>query len=305
MDQALLTAIRTGKISQVRQQIKNGAAMDELNEDGYAALHEAVLEGQTEILASLIQLGAAPSLLDAFGNTPLHLACICGEMEMVQSLVKAGAHIDQTSSMKTWTPLMVALNHRRSSIAYWLLEEGADMNFIESAEGWTPLLVSCEQNLTGLSITLIRRGADVHHRLTGGDSLGKSALELISYYGNVEVAKCLIEHGIDLNLSPKGLSAVHWAVYNVHEDLLYCLVEHGADINVRAPGIYLNRTPLHYAVAFNQPDLTRFLLSRGADPSIPDDDGRSPMQLAVEGYLRSGNREASGQVVNLLRNFGR
>ena len=43
----------------------------------------------------------------------------------------------------------------------------------------------------------------------------------------------------------------------------------------------LNRTPLHIACLFDQPELTRFLIKEGVDLNIFDDHGSSPLILAV------------------------
>lgn len=59
--------------------------------------------------------------------------------------------------------------------------------------------------------------------------------------------------------------------------LLHELVEAGADINHEAG---TGDTPLHQAVEARSDDGVRFLLAAGADPTVKNDDGRTPRGLA-------------------------
>lgn len=46
--------------------------------------------------------------------------------------------------------------------------------------------------------------------------------------------------------------------------------------------LFEERTPLHEAVAANQPAIVRLLLERGADPDVRDGDGRLPLHRCIE-----------------------
>ncbi|MEZ4825295.1 MAG: ankyrin repeat domain-containing protein [Bacteroidia bacterium] len=253
------------------------------NETGSTLLHEAVQEGEVEMVRSLLAFGASVDILDSYGNTPMHVACIFGHKRVAETLIQFGAEIDSTSEMRTWTPLMLAINESYTDMAEWLIRQGANLNYVECSNGWTPLLVACEQGLRDMSIRLIKQGGRIDAKLTGGDVHGRSAIHLASYYGEVDIVRELLQQGQDINLVPEGggLSALHWAVYNNHPRLLRFLLCNGAEVDICAEGIYQNRTPLHYAVACDRYGMARILLDNDADPLLKDAEGVRPVDLAV------------------------
>ena len=56
-------------------------------------------------------------------------------------------------------------------------------------------------------------------------------------------------------------------------------MEAGANPNVRQQGGY---TPLHGAAHNGDAELVQLLLDHGADPAAPNDDGKTPRDLAPE-----------------------
>ena len=69
------------------------------------------------------------------------------------------------------------------------------------------------------------------------------------------------------------LDAVHRGSYLDVRSLL----EHGADVHVCADD---GRTPLHYAVSANRPDIALVLLRAGANPRAKSMDGLTPLDLS-------------------------
>jgi hypothetical protein len=60
------------------------------------------------------------------------------------------------------------------------------------------------------------------------------------------------------------------------------LLDVGADVNARGP---YEMTPLHFAASGGAFEAARLLLERGADPSLLDEKGRKPSDLAIKwGY---------------------
>jgi ankyrin repeat protein len=70
------------------------------------------------------------------------------------------------------------------------------------------------------------------------------------------------------------------------QEFVELAVQHGADINssyeakVGQGAGMKNFSPLQAAVAYNQPQVVAFLLSRGADQIASDYKGRTPLELA-------------------------
>lgn len=300
----LFDAIRIHDQKYIKRYLMLGGSPDVVNDRGSSLLHEAVYEENNVAVSILLDYNAKANVVDMFGNTPLHLACIFGNREAASLLLTHGAEIDYTSEGRSWTPLMLALNENYTEIAEWLISEGANLNHVDRKQGWTPLLVACEQGLTDITKRLIEKGSQVHAMVTDGDAKGRSAIHMLSYYGEVEVIKMLLDQGVDINLMPEGggLSALHWAVYNDHHQLMRFLVERGANVNLQAKGFYQGRTPLHYTVSGGKYHMAEYLLTYGADPLFKDLEGMSPIQMALNRFnLTKSDKDKL--LLQLLENF--
>jgi ankyrin repeat protein len=63
------------------------------------------------------------------------------------------------------------------------------------------------------------------------------------------------------------------------------LIESGANVRARRGGKGWPRagwTALHYVAAYGMLDLIEPLLAHGADPAQTDDEGRTPLRVAIE-----------------------
>jgi ankyrin repeat protein len=79
-----------------------------------------------------------------------------------------------------------------------------------------------------------------------------------------------------------------------HRDLVGLLLAHGASANAVQQGGF---TPLHSAARNGDETIVAMLILRGADPTRPADDGRTPVDMAVEAD--------HGALAELLRDFVR
>lgn len=287
----IFSVVRMGLASQLLAFLEGGGDPSLSSDEGDSLLTLAILHRHHHLVEALIRYGADVNHADAFGNTPLHLASLGGERQLAEILIKHGAEIDITTREKSWTPLMMAINTCHADLAEWLIRQGANDNYVDQEEGWTPLLIACDQGLKEFSCLLIDRGVAVDATIHHGDSRGRSAIHLASYYGHIEPIKALIQRGVDINLQPQGggLTALHWAVYNNHPNLLTFLLSHGADPNMPAGGIYVGRLPLHYAITERSLALAQALLSWDADPLLADQEGKSALRLALQCYESTGD----------------
>ncbi len=81
--------------------------------------------------------------------------------------------------------------------------------------------------------------------------------------------------------SEDGWTALHLVAYFGHLEAALVLLDHGADPEVRSRN-RMENTPLHAAVANRQVAAARLLLERGADRAAQKDDGLTPLDLARE-----------------------
>ena len=102
--------------------------------------------------------------------------------------------------------------------------------------------------------------------------------------GDVDAVKQLVAIGIDVNRRKNAhkMTALHVACESVSWDAMAIqfLVEDG-NANVALTDAR-GRTPLHYAVAREKPDaeVVRVLLDAGAETNVPDNERKTPQQLA-------------------------
>jgi ankyrin repeat protein len=144
--------------------------------------------------------------------------------------------------------------------------------------------------------------AVVRRKLTEGWEIedrgddGFAPLHLAAYFGQLEVARLLLERGADPNAVASNDSRVtplHSAVSARRRDLAGLLLALGASANAVQKGGW---TPLHAAAHNGDEAIVDLLLLRGADATRPADDGRTPPDLADEGghaALADMLREAS------------
>jgi ankyrin repeat protein len=110
---------------------------------------------------------------------------------------------------------------------------------------------------------------------------GFTALHLAAFFGQLEVAAVLLEHGAAVDAragNPSHVQPLHSAAAGGHAAIAALLLERGADPDARQQGGFV---PLHSAAARGDEVTTRLLLERGADRDARTDDGRRPIDFAA------------------------
>ncbi|CAL0304294.1 unnamed protein product [Lupinus luteus] len=91
---------------------------------------------------------------------------------------------------------------------------------------------------------------------------------------------CLrIEETNETNRCFRGWSLLHLACHSDSALMIELLLQFGADINMCD---YHGRTPLHHCISSGKNPLAKFLLRRGAKPSVKDAGGLSVLERAME-----------------------
>lgn len=124
------------------------------------------------------------------------------------------------------------------------------------------------------------------------DAYGISALWLAARNGHTAVVECLIRAGADINLSRNyfKLSPLSIACWYGHADLVALLLKAKADIHrCNNEG----NTPLHIAVIEKKVEIVQYLLQQGANTSIKNNDGKTPLDM-----LRDKN---AAPIIELLK----
>jgi ankyrin repeat protein len=171
---------------------------------------------------------------------------------VVQLLVAAGCRIDvRDTGPLTSDAIDHATENGHAEVLRALISAGADIN-ARHENGMTPLIRYCRSlNVSGdMVLTLVEAGADIHATWFRGRTALHDAVELVSGDRRGRLREVVI-----------------------------ALVEAGLDVNVRDESF---STPLHYAVGGEGVDLSavQALLELGADPSLKNDYGQTPVDLA-------------------------
>lgn len=108
---------------------------------------------------------------------------------------------------------------------------------------------------------------------------GYTPLVLATYYGNYNTMKLLIEYGASINYSSSQGTALCGAAYKGDSTATNILLRNNANPNI---GDQNGTTPLLFATLFSHTEVAILLCSKGALPSIADNEGLTPVKCAEQ-----------------------
>jgi uncharacterized protein len=177
------------------------------------------------------------------------------------------------------TALIIAVNFGHNEVAELLLAAGVKPDIYEAASiGRTELVAG-----------FLNEDASL---IDSYSPEGFTALGLAAHFGHVETLELLIARGGDVNAVSKHamkVTPIHSALFGRRLEAAKVLLAAGADLTIKRGGSGWPRagwTALHYAAGFGFVELAEAFIERGADLKARDDEGRTPLQVAVEaGHL--------------------
>jgi ankyrin repeat protein len=174
-------------------------------------------------------------------------AAKAGDLAEVQRLVGQDPRLLHAKhAFRGPTPLMFAAGAGHLEVVRWLVERGLALDE-QDTHAETALYTASEEGRTPVVRLLLEGGADP----TVAEGHGWTPLIGTSRAGHVETVRCLLDH-------PSGAATINQC------DKL---------------GSW---TALSWACQMGRVDVVRALLEKGADPTIVDDTGRTPMAHAKE-----------------------
>lgn len=215
----------------------------------------------------LLFRGTDVNAMGYYYGTALQAAARCGHINIVQKLLDAGAEVNVLEGR--WdTALRAALVGGHADVVETLLEHGADME-LRRINGSKKALENALQLAVksgNLSIvkTLLKHGANV--ALDESETL--HPLILASKQGSVEMVRELLSAGAPMNIrrnQAQDGSPIHAAVAGGYLDVTKLLLSQGADIENNVEGFPGFPTPLSVAASKGRADIVRLLLSAGAN----------------------------------------
>jgi len=173
------------------------------------------------------------------------------------------------------TALILAVNSGHNEIAEVLLAAGVTPDIFEAASiGKTDLVAAFID-------------ADPS-ALDSYSQEGFSALALAAHFGQIETLEFLIGRGGDVNAVSQhamNVTPLHAALFGRRIEAAKVLVRAGADVTPKRGGAGWPRagwTALHYCAGYGYGELAESLIERGADLNADDDEGKTPLRVAID-----------------------
>ena len=309
----IIAACITGNATLVEKLLSAGADANTALPEGETALMTAARTGRVATVRALLAHGADINAKEPLrGQTALMWAAAENNTDVVRALVEAGADV-KTRSNGGFTSFLFAVRGGRTETVRALLELGADAN--ESIQ--TPAMAAGRGGPGGGNAggggggggqQTLAQVFNTGLRGRGTGTAGASALQIAILNAHFELAAELVERGADPNTNALGWTPLHQLAWTRRPpiqhglppavptgrldslDLAKKLIEKGANPNARmtrepSDGArnVLNRigsTPFLQAAKLGDVPYMRLLLANGADPSIPTEEGATPLMAA-------------------------
>jgi uncharacterized protein len=178
---------------------------------------------------------------------------------------KAGPHVllalllSGSVAMAAENPLLEAAERGDRTAALRLLAKGADPN-VPGPDGTTALMWAASNDDLELVRALLNAKANVALK----NHFGTTALTEAAVVGSARVIDALLKAGADVNTkNPEGETPLMAVARAGNLEAAKRLVEAGADVNLKET--FGGQTALMWAAAQSQPEMVKFLASKGAD----------------------------------------
>lgn len=314
---ALMFAAENGHLDVMKYLIGKGAAVNQnsLDCDMYP-IHFALSGRHEDAALLLMEKGADIKVRDCNGRTVLMYTGYGCSINAAKRLVKSGADINAVDNEGS-NVFIHAASCGCIKLMEYLLSLGVNINTQNDPLRYTAIINVCQtlKYMKTPAVTvkfLIDHGADVN-RVTAS---GYSALTYAVIEQDIEIVKLLLKAGADPRINNYDASVIEYAfksnnkkliriifdsvkdvkgkwdyrytplIYSVWNeemfDILQYIVERGADVNERSLTGYGYRTPLMYAAERNNLKALEYLLKKGADFRLKDQDGKTALMLAAE-----------------------
>nr|WP_153730944.1 ankyrin repeat domain-containing protein [Sporosarcina obsidiansis] len=202
----------------------------------------------------------------------------------------------QTGGDQVNNELFEAASKKDTKKVEQLIESGIDLN-VQDAQGRTAIMIATYNHDTPTVKALLDAGADQHVQ----DDMQNTPFLYAGAEGYLDILRLTIEAGADPTITNRygGTALIPAAEHGYIEIVEELLTQTAVDVN------HVNNlgwTALMEAVILNdggkqQQDVIRLLLSHGADSSIADHDGITPLQHAKD--------KGFDEIVEILETAGR
>lgn len=263
--------------------------------DSNLEIVQALLEADFKPFSSIKSREMHNAIAEA-ASSPDRLSDSLGRFGLLRLVLRHVSILDQKNEScqhALTTALVEVCSHGDISLSTLLLEKGVKANGGE--KGWNsgrPLHRACGSGNEELARLLIKEGADPKHHPINSFS----CLEYASSRGHLEVVRLLISEGVEVRANQDALVLASYHGYN---DIVRSLLDAGANVNERSRVYGDGDTAVSNACRKDHVSTARLLINNGADLSVRDYAGSSPLFYAC--YARS---EAKVEMLQLLLESG-
>jgi ankyrin repeat protein len=180
--------------------------------------------------------------------------------------------------------LSIAIKKKMTQRAKELIDSGEDLGQ-RDADGYTPLHTAIALKYHDIAQYLLEKGADPNAYHPHGWHAIHTATEL----QDPKSLKLLLKNKANPNLTihnekrqENGWNCLHKAASDGATEIAKILLDHGLDINSRTPD---GQTPLMISLDYRKLEMMDLLIKKGADLSLKDKWGNNAKILAEESEL--------------------
>jgi ankyrin repeat protein len=243
--------------------------------------HHAIAQNNLKYLESK---SSAELEEGVFGNDwlPVHVAASQGNIQALNILVRKGVDLNKLTYFGPHSngasPLHLAIaNHQVEAVKY-LINVGASVD-IKNTQGVAPIEVAVMLDSFELTKVLLASEADPN---TINDN-GVTPLMLAVQRNKLPIVQILVDAGANIDTPTSGsiistplIESI--ATDSVEVEITKFLISQGADLNLAS---FKGETALHYAVAKNNYSKVNLLISKGAALDVLSSDQLSPLHIAT------------------------
>jgi len=188
------------------------------------------------------------------------------DLEGLKGLIASGVDINVQNDMQGMTALIMACTYGFTDIVKYLISEGADVNIQDTMYGYTALFGAAYSSQELVEI-LLANGADIHIKSKEGTTAFTiSVMGVLGESVTTDVASLFLERGADVDEASDtgpgaGYTCLMMVARNANPELVKFLLSKGADINAKAKD---GSTALSLAMKENDAKMVALLKANGA-----------------------------------------
>jgi ankyrin repeat protein len=267
--------------------LDRGPDINEFDSDGIAALHHAVLNGESASVQLLLDLGANSNAISddpCQKIAPLHLISQIHDEQIIKLLLNRGADLE-ARDYSGRTPLYASCQSGVVENVRLLIEMGADI-WVKDDKGGTLLHMAVDSGSESMVRPFLHKGQDFQAKKKAGKTLLHQIACSIVPKDGMAIFRLLISLGVDINRKNyESSTALHMGANLIYPEIVQPLIEYGADIEARDTS---GKTSLYCAILARSQGLMKshhtetikVLIQGGADVSARDNQGYTPLDYA-------------------------